>query len=96
MNRLQVCSSRGNKARCIEHAAVKETLEWMEVRKTQTTFVMEKYLPNTVKYSSIRKYSNIKVWLQNCMKGSYLLISEKCIWHPNFTCIRHCQITNSI
>ena len=71
MNRLQVCSSRGNKARCIEHAAVNETLKWFEVRKNTNIFLFEnkeRYLPDTVKYSSIGKYSNVKVWLQNCME----------------------------
>ena len=31
MNRWQVCSSRGNRARCMEQAAVRETLQTLDI-----------------------------------------------------------------
>ena len=53
-------------------------------------------VPNAVEYVAIREYSDVKVRLENSVKRSKLFISEKCIWHPDPTCIRHCQITNFI
>ena len=53
-------------------------------------------VPNAVEYVAIREYSDVKVRLENSVKRSKFFISEKCIWHPDPTCIRHCQITNFI
>ena len=53
-------------------------------------------VPDAVEYVAIREYSDIEVRLENGVKRSKFFISEKCIWHPDPTCIRHCQITNFI
>ena len=38
--------------------------------------------PDTVKNISVRKDSDIKIWLNNVVELAIFLIPEKCIWHP--------------
>ena len=70
--------------------------ESREIRIKQLILELYTNIPNAVEYVAIREYSNVKVGLENGVKRSKFFISEKCIWHPDPTCIRHCQITNFI
>ena len=67
-----------------------------ESRKMSLILGLHTNIPNAVEYVAIREYSDVKVRLENGVKRSKFFISEKCIWHPDPTCIRHCQITNFI
>lgn len=49
-------------------------------------------IPDTIKNIPIRENSNVKVWLNDVMELAVLLISEKCIRHPHFSGICHCQV----
>ena len=47
---------------------------------------------NTVENISIWEDSDVQIGGEDVVKGSNLLISEECIWHPHFAGICECQI----
>ena len=48
--------------------------------------------PDTVENITIGKDSDVKVWRENCVKPSDLLVPEESVGHPDLTGVRHRQI----
>ena len=50
----------------------------------------------TVKDISVGEHPHVQIGLQNVVETADFLITEKCIWHPNFGGICHCEVPNFI
>ena len=49
-------------------------------------------LPDTIQNFPIWEYSDIYIRYYYLMSSGFFLISEKCVWHPNFSWVSQCQV----
>ena len=74
----------------------KEVLLLMSSATRRIYSMRKKDVPYTVKYISIRKYTDIKVGSENRVEGTNLLVPEESVRHPNFTGISESKVADAL